>query len=287
MKILITGGTGFIGSYVLKQLTRAGHLVTAVRRPGSQPVIELDREPIWLDKKIRDLTISDLSGVDAVLHLASAGVSPKEASWDEHVSINIGVSIHLIEQAHQAGVRRFVAAGTCHEYGEEANAWDRIPPHACLRPYSPYGAAKAAGFMMLNAHCRQKNTELVYCRIFSAFGEGQFSSNLWPSLRSAAMQGLDFQMTTGEQVLDFIPVEDVATHLVNSTFRDDVKPGIPLVLNIGTGIGKSVADFAQEQWDSFGASGKLLLGAIPSRLNHAPKIVADPTGLLFSQQSSI
>ena len=275
MRILLTGGTGFIGSHLLKELLQVDHYVVALRRPGSLPVIQLQHQPLWLESSLFDLNANDLEGFDVVIHLASAGVSPQKASWQELQQINVAAGLHLIQLAHDAGVRRFVAAGTCFEYGTESQAWDCIPPNASLKPITPYGSSKAAGFLMLEAFAKANPMEFFYGRIFTAYGEGQFSGNLWPSLRQTAIAGNDFPMTDGENIRDFIPVADVARHLRTAAERRDIQSDQPLVVNIGSGYGLRVVDFAQQQWQHFGATGSLQPGAIRGRPDQMQRCVAD------------
>lgn len=286
MKVLITGGTGFIGSYVIRQLLSAGYQVLATRRPGALPVLTLTDHPTWLDRSFLDLTPSDFEGIEVVIHLASAGVSPKPASWSELEQINVAAGLQLIDLARRAGVRRFVATGTCLEYGSEANAWLHIPPSAPLRPTTAYGASKAAGFFMLQAFANANPIEFIYGRIFTAYGEGQFAGNLWPSLRAAALAGDDFPMTAGEQVRDFISVEKVAAHVCSQVDRNDVQAGESLVLNIGSGTGMSVLDFAISEWQRLNATGRLRPGAMPSRSDQIDRLVADPIHLIPALECS-
>jgi len=78
MRLFLTGGTGFIGSHVLTAALLAGHEVRVLRRtPSSVPVIAIPSQPQWCEGDLHTLTASQLDGVDAVVHLASAGVSPK------------------------------------------------------------------------------------------------------------------------------------------------------------------------------------------------------------------
>ena len=76
---------------------------------------------------------------------------------------------------------------------------------------------------------------MYYGRIFSAYGEGQYENNLWPSLVRATNSGKDFQMTKAEEIRDFIHVDEVTSYLVDAIFREDIKIGDPLVINIGSG----------------------------------------------------
>lgn len=280
MKLLVTGATGFVGSHLLVELLQSGHEVIAVRRPGSEPVISMDQNPNWLERPILELTNEDMRGVEVVIHLASAGVSPQQASWQELEEINVKAGLKLIELTHQAGGRRFVAAGTCLEYGVEASNWERIPPAAPLRPTTPYGTSKAAGFLMLEGYASINSIEMFYGRIFTAYGDGQFNSNLWPSLRQAALTGKDFPMTLGFQTRDFIHVTKVAEHLRIAAERSDMQSSKPMVVNIGSGKGMRVVDFAMQQWENFGATGKLKPGTAPNRLEESARIVADITNLV-------
>lgn len=266
MKIFLTGGTGFIGSHFLAIALSAGHEVVALRRTDSSlPAIPLPCQPIWLQGTLSELTAKDLRTCRVVVHLASAGVSPKKVAWQDLVAANVTGSAHLIAVAHEADVPRLVVAGTCHEYGGSAKLYDAIPCNAPLEPLSLYAASKAAAFQLLVTYARVHRLELFYGRIFSAYGEGQFEGNFWPSLRDAALTGHDFPMTMGQQIRDFIPVENVAHQLLAACFREDLRRAEPLVANIGSGQPLTLLEFAQREWKRFGARGQLIPGSLPER----------------------
>ncbi len=82
-------------------------------------------------------------------------------------------------------------------------------------------------------------------------------------------------MTSGKQIRDFIKVEQVADHLLNAIFREDIFVGKPLVVNIGSGRGQSLKEFAIKEWKNFGAKGKLLPGKLENRTNEIKKMVAN------------
>lgn len=271
MKLFVTGGTGFIGRHVLEQLGRGGHEVVALCRgemPADLPGVR------WLQVPMDELQPGHFDGVQALVHLASVGISPRVASWDECFHWNVAAMIRLVRQAHAAGVRRVVAAGTFAEYGRSADAFDTIPPDAPLLPTNAYAASKAAGFMALSALSAELQLELAYLRIFSAFGEGQHASNFWPSLRAAALAGQDFEMTPGEQVRDYIPVEDVAAAFVEAALRPGLPAGLPTAENVGTGRPVTMRAFAEHWWRVWGATGRLLVGAKPYRPNEPMRFVA-------------
>lgn len=279
MKIFLTGGTGFIGNYLVKLLIENKFEVHALNRNSNSNSDLLNNRVNWINKSLDEVNLNDIKGMEVIIHLASAGVSPKKASWEELEKVNIKSSLNLIELACIANVPRFIAAGTCLEYGEESNKWERIPPYATLKPITPYAVSKAKSFSLLNDFARNSNIEFIYGRVFTAYGEGQYQKNFWPSLNSAAKEGKDFYMSKGEQIRDFIPVNDVANHFLKAIERIDVLPRKPIVVNIGTGVGLSLKEFAKKEWKRLEAKGKLLPGSLISRPNEIERIVADTIGL--------
>ena len=273
MKIFLTGGTGFIGSHLLSALANLPHEVIALRRQGSSPCIELTCQPVWSEKPLDLLQVFDLVGVDAIVHLASVGVSPKKASWEDMFFWNVTVLVRLLEVAKAAGVPRVVVAGSFSEYGKSADQYDFIPVNAPLLPTNAYAASKAAAFIGAWSYAIENKIELCYLRIFSAYGEGQYVGNFWPALRAAAQSGLDFPMTLGQQVRDYVPVADVVKQIVNAVLRDDINAGCPLVMNVGSGKPVTMRDFAEYWWTHWQAQGRLLPGAIDYRPNEPMRFV--------------
>lgn len=286
MRLFITGATGFIGSHVLATAIASGHEVVALRRsPHSVPVIPFTGQPQWCEGDLFSLDAIHLHGIDAVLHMASACVSPKRVSWELLVQVNVAGSLRLMELASAAGVRRCVVTGSSHEYGTAAQRYEFIPPTAPLEPTNAYGASKAAAFQLLRIFAIERQLELVYGRIFTAYGEGQYERNFWPSLCSAAKSGDDFPMTSGMQISDFIPVASVANHLLAACTRPDICAGDPHVVNIGSGEPISLLAFAQTEWKRLGATGRLLPASITDRPDQISRCVPDLIGLSITPSS--
>ncbi|CAM3564097.1 NAD-dependent epimerase/dehydratase family protein [Paracidovorax anthurii] len=278
--VFLTGGTGFIGRHVLAALLDAGHRVTVLRHPVDAPISTHPRLA-WLGKAMDQLTPTDLDGMDALVHLASPGVPPQQATWQTLFYWNVTVLLQLLEVARAAGVRRAVLAGTFAEYGRSADAHAFIPADAPLAPTYGYAASKAAGFQAAHAHAIEHAMELCYLRIFSVFGEGQYVENFWPALRLAASQGRDFPMTPGAQVRDYVPVPSVARAFLHAVERRDVRPGMPWVRNVGSGQPVSMQDFAARWWSRWNAAGRLLVGALPYRPNEVMRCVPEIADDLF------
>jgi nucleoside-diphosphate-sugar epimerase len=276
MHIFLTGGTGFIGSHFINAAHAAGHKITALRRTTeSRPRIPLLQEPAWLTKSMKQVTPADLNGADAFVHLAAHGVTPQPSTWESAFEANLNESMHLTRTAIEAGVEIFIIGGTCSEYGKSAERYDEIPADAPLEPIGPYATSKAAFSLAASALCREAATKTAILRIFTVFGEGQFEKNFWPSLRKAALSGGDFPMTRGEQIRDFISVQETAARFLSELENPLMTPGNPLVLNVGTGEPQTLRDFAGLWWRKWDAKGKLLFGELPYRdgevMRYVPK----------------
>ncbi len=274
MRIFLTGGTGFVGSHFVNAAHAAGHEVVALRRSRSvRPRVALAKSPVWLTKTMDQVSEKDMRGCDALVHLAAAGVSPQAASWDDLTKWNVYAPFRLCELAINAAVRRIVLSGSITEYGHSANRYRFVPPAATLLPTFPYAASKAASFVLAYSLAVERGAELYYGRISAAYGQGQHIKNIWPALREAALAGQDFKMTPGAQIRDFIRVDRVAAIFVDALTRKDVRPGRPLVENVGSGVPEVLSEWAERWWKHFGAKGKLRIGAMPYRENEVMRYV--------------
>ena len=275
MKIFLTGATGFIGSYILQHALSAGHTVLAHRRdPYRNTVIDITKDPLWIDRPLCNLTINNIHDCDAIIHLAATGVSPRTSTWSELYQVNIRDTLSICELAKAINVP-LVLSGSYAEYGLSALRYHKIPADAPLEPTFPYAASKAAGGLLSMSFARSEKLSLSYLRIFNAFGHGQHRSNLWPSLLKAAQNGCDFPMTPGEQIRDFIAVEDVATAFLNETISIVDKDNIISVKNIASGKPQSIRGFCEYWWEKWGAIGKLDIGALPYRKGEVMRYVPE------------
>lgn len=273
MKIFITGSNGFIGSHVVKKALNCGHEIVGLRRSNNLAKIELPFQPIWVEGTLEADMRQVLEGCEAIIHLAAYGVNPNFDSWYEAFRWNVSASVNLWDQAKEVGVKRFIIAGSCSEYGRSAERYKYVPCNAPLEPISAYAASKAAATLAAMAFARENDLELAVLRPFHIFGEGESQERLWPSLKKSALAGEDFPMTFGEQIRDFTPVELAAETFIHFATEAIITKGEPVIHNIGTGRPMSLKSFAQNQWKKFGATGRLKLGEIPYRKNEVMRYV--------------
>ena len=273
MKLFVTGGTGFVGSYFIDAAVKNDHEVIALRRPNGNVSKSKSGKINWVEGQLDGDYGEYLKSCDALVHFASAGVSPKPASWDLCFEENVINTLKLCKNAIDAGIDKLLIAGTFVEYGNSGLRYDAIPSNAPLEPIGPYASSKAASFVAIHGLAVERNIKLSYLRIFSAYGKGQYKDNLWPSLYEAAISGNNYSMTMGEQIRDFISVESVADEFVNSLLFDKVVSGIPMIKNIGTGKPITVREFSEYWWKKWKAKGELQIGEVPYRKNEVMKYV--------------
>jgi nucleoside-diphosphate-sugar epimerase len=277
MRIFLTGGTGFIGSYFINAAIEAGYEVTALRRIDSKPKINLVKQPHWINKSLESVNQNDLACHDMLVHFAASGVSPQPATWQDCFDINVLQAIKLFENAKNAGIKYFLATGTYAEYGSNALLYDFIPPNAALAPLEPYAASKAAFYQFMQAFIKSENLCGLYERVFSVYGEGQYLGNFWPQLKAAASSGKDFPMTAGEQIRDFIHVEEAVQLMIHeiSKAKNHWIKGSLITKNLASGEPISLRAFAENWWSIWKTGGTLLFGAIPYRENEVMRFVPE------------
>jgi len=260
MKIFLTGGTGFVGSHFLRQGLAQNHEIVALRRSEqSRPRILLTQEPKWLDKTITEVEAGDLAGCTCLVHLAAHTANVPYDTLENCILHNVIDPLKLFRVAVAAGIKRFVVAGSCFEYGKAGERYEFIPPDAPLEPTQSYSASKAMASIAFTQFATEQGLSLSIHRIFQAYGEGEAAGRLWPSLVEAALAGRDFKLTPAEQVRDFVPVEQVAADLLHALALV-VRPGEVLVENIGTGREQRLRDFVEMVWRQYGGVGALRFG---------------------------
>jgi len=273
MKLFITGGTGFIGSHFVNNVHAAGHELFCLRRQGSKPRIKLFKEPNWVEGSMEDNCNDALRRCDVFVHLASHSTNVPYDTLENCLYWNLNVSLQLLKQARDSGIEKFIIAGTCFEYGQSAEDYDFIPINAPLKPTMSYPASKAAASIIFRQWAIEHNLKLKYLRIFQVFGEGEDQSRLWPSLRRAALAGNDFHLTSGEQVRDFTPVEEIAKQLLRELDFSVIKKGVPFLNHLGAGKPQTLKKFTKFWWKEWGAKGTLNFGEKAYRENEVMRFV--------------
>jgi UDP-glucose 4-epimerase len=238
MRILVTGGAGFIGSHVCDGLVSRGHEVVALDDLSSGRRDHLERRVRLVVADIRSADAAALVESlkpDAVCHLA-AQIQVRRSVEDPKFDADCNVAglLNILEASRRAGVRRVVFASTGGAIYGEQDVHPAPETHP-LRPASPYGCAKAAGELYLGYYRQQYGIAYVALRYANVYGprqnpHGEAGVVAIFSERLLAGQGCDIN-GTGRQTRDFVYVADVARANVLA-----VEGGYCGALNIGTGV---------------------------------------------------
>lgn len=265
MRLLVTGATGFIGRRFVPAALAAGHepvlLLREHHRNSRALPPDLARLPaVYADLRDAGATrrAVEAAAPEAVLHLAAVGVTNPFLAADEAVAHNVLGTIHLVEASvEKAG--RFVVARTPGER-EALNV---------------YAASKAAAWQFCRMVARTRDLPVAGAMIFQAYGPGQTAHNLIPAAMAAARAGADFEMTPGNQVRDWIYVDDVVEGLLATLCRP-LAPGT--TVELGTGVGASVARVVERIYALCGSGGRPLPGALAPRPGESSEQIADAEG---------
>lgn len=234
MKIAVTGATGFIGRHVLNEL--AGHAVEtiAVVRPSAAETPSLPcSRVVRLDIQHGLADAFDLMGrPDALIHLAWGGL-PNYRSL-HHFEHELPTQYQFLKRLVESGLRNLLVTGTCFEYGMQSGL---LSEGAEPRPSNPYGFAKDTLRRELEYLRAAHPFNLVWTRLFYLYGDGQAESALFPTLRKAVERGdRSFDMSSGEQLRDYLPVTEVARAIVALALKQrDIG-----TINVGSGQPVSV-----------------------------------------------
>ncbi len=260
MRLLVTGGAGYIGSVVAARLLAEGHEVVVVDDLSTGHA-----DAVPAGAQFHQLPITELDpvlpgwGVDAVMHLAASSlVGESSSNPAKYWRNNVYGTVTLLDSLRTAGVERIVFSSTAATYGQPEE--QPIKEDAPTRPNSPYGSTKLAVDLALADYARSYGMAAVSLRFFNvagalhgadgrSYGERHASeTHLIPNaLRAAAgsgsalpLFGTDYPTKDGTCVRDYIHVVDLADAHLRAVAA--AVPGTHHVVNLGSGSGHTVRE---------------------------------------------
>ena len=249
MKILVTGGAGFIGSALANHLASLGHRVRVIDDLSSGDPSALDTAVAFTRGDVRDIPKlwTLLREVEVVFHLAArVSVSESILYPVDYNEVNVGGTVSLMTAARDAGVRRVVLASSGTVYGDQDE--QPVKETALVRPPNPYAVSKIASEYYLSALGALYDIEVVMLRIFNAYGPGQAVPPSHPPviphfIRQALAGSTPTIFGSGKQTRDFIHISDVVNALTTAGLTNNVNG---FILNIGTGREVSINDLLKK-----------------------------------------
>lgn len=236
MKILVTGGNGFVGSYLIKELILRGHVVTSLDSVsnGSNTVVDI------MDKTLLSNTLKKLSP-DFVIHLAAIS-SVDHSDLSQIYNTNFIGTLNLLESCSELATKpRFMFVSSSQVYGNPADK-RLIDESFLLNPVNHYGASKAAGEMAVKGFCVESGIEYIIVRPFNHTGRGQTERFVVPKI-AAAFRDKNESIELGniDTIRDFTDVRDVVK--AYSGLLEHFQSGE--VYNIASSRGICIADIIE------------------------------------------
>jgi len=259
MKVLVTGATGFIGRHIVQVLIERGHDVIAVSRNQEKAegmdwydnVTYISCDIHQLDQEPKNI----FGCADAVIHSAWPGLPHYSEMF--HFEKNLPADFNFIKNLVLSGYQHILVTGTCFEYGMQNGC---LKEDTVTRPENPYGLAKDSLRKYLQVLQRERPFILQWTRLFYVYGEGQNPNSILAQLEQAlANRDEYFNMSGGEQLRDYLPVQEAAKKIVALLEH----PACEGIINICSGKPISIRNLVENHLKSKGKKIKLKLGYYP------------------------
>ena len=272
-RILVTGGTGFIGRHMVRRLLSDGHrpLVSVSNGENSVQILPAGIDTVELD-------VTDAAQVQRlvnsyrpsfVIHLAGT-TGHNDPNGEKCRSMNLEATITLVDALCETDLKRLVLIGSAAEYGNQPVPFREDMQ---LLPSSHYGRSKAEANLYALGKWSTTGFPVTVLRVFTAFGIGQPQKMFLSQLISNAVSNTPFEMSDGLQKRDFVYIDDVVDAIVRSL---DTEAAIGKSINIGSGHGIRLRDLARAVWAACGSDPDVLrIGARPKSGDEAFDTEAD------------
>lgn len=258
MRILVTGGAGFIGSHAARHLARRGHYVRIYDNLSTgHGFLAQEFDLVVADISDRTRLLAAMDGIDAVMHFAAhAYVGESVQNPRKYFDNNVTAGLVLLNAVTDAQVPYFIFSSSCAIYGDASE--HPITENTPKNPINPYGASKLAFEHALEAYSRAYDLRFVSLRYFNAAGADESGeigewhepeTHLIPGILETAaglrdsvdIYGNDYPTPDGTCIRDYIHVNDLAdAHLRALEYLG--RSGESIALNLGTGKGHSILE---------------------------------------------
>lgn len=268
MRVLITGGTGFIGRNLVPTLTRQHDVTLLVResygmgQPLPSPLATLRDQLSLVYADLRNFRLTTRAvaeaAPDVVVHLAAAGVTDRLLPLETALRHNVHGSLHLMRACFERGgsVRRLIIGRTPGE----------------RQQMNVYATSKMAAWQFAQMYVRTQQWPIVGAMLFQVYGPFQPDNMLIPAALRAATANLDFPMTSGQQAKDWIAVQDVVAG-IERMISAELRAGT--TVELGSGTTTTVADVVRLIFKLTNSSGRPQIGALPARVGETAVQQAD------------
>lgn len=255
-KVLITGGTGFIGRNVVDELISRGWEVHSLVFPPFAPEKEglIQYEMNLMDTDAVNKFLKE-HNFENLIHLAWY-VGPKCHVHDLNLDWTLA-TLNLLKSFKENGGKRFAGAGTISEY--EYKYGYLLEDETPTSPKTLYGESKNSIYKIASVYCKQNGIEFKWPRIFNLYGPAEKSQRLMPSVINSCLKGEDVKVSDCLKFQDYLHVKDTACGIVD-VFESDIEGAV----NICSGKPVQLRTIVEKIAELTNFKGEILWGAIPA-----------------------
>ena len=277
-RVLITGGSGFVGANLARRLARDGHEVHALLRPARNRW-RLEAFPGRLI--VHAGTVADRPGTTAlvrdvrpqwIFHLAAHGAYPEQRDLEAMIQTNIMGAVNLIDASADAGVEAFINAGSSSEYGFK----DHAPSESeVLEPSSDYAFTKASATLYCQSVAKRTGLPAVTLRLYSVYGPYEQPTRLIPTLIRMGLEKRLPPLVNPEIARDYVYVDDVSDAFVLAAESAGAHKGA--IYNLGSGRQTTLSEVVEVVRELLGISARPHWRSMAPRSWDTSTWVADPS----------
>jgi len=252
LKVLLTGATGFIGNYVIEELLKHRFSVLATSILPEEKIYfpwikKVDYIQADLNENREDW-FSFFRKPDLLIHLAWEGLPNYKELF--HLERNFPNNCYLLKNMIENGLKKVVVTGTCLEYGMQSGV---LKENLDTKPNNPYAMAKDCLRKFLEQLQRTTAFDLKWIRLFYIYGKGQRPDSILSQLEAALKREEKvFNMSGGEQLRDYMPVEKAAECIVKISMQDKISGTINCCSGKPITIKKMVNNYLAENKKNIG-----------------------------------
>lgn len=260
-KVLVTGATGFIGNYVIQELLkRKIHVVATSFSLEKAQTLPWYKQVTYIPFDLKTVSSEKnyfhfFDEPDLLIHLAWEGLPNYTSSF--HIEENLPRHAAFLQNMLLNGLKDLCVTGTCFEYGmQEGELSENLP----TKPSNEYALAKDRLRLFLRGLQKEHSFDLKWVRLFYMFGKGQNPKSLLSQLEQALERGDEsFNMSPGDQLRDYLPVETVAAYIVKISLQTSISG----IINCCSGLPVTVKELVESYLQQTNSSIHLNLGYYP------------------------
>jgi len=277
-RVILTGGSGFVGANLARRLVRDGHELHLFLRAEhsdwrlTEILEDTQTHEVDLRDSARTAALVESIRPEWVFHLATYGAYPSQTDERRMVQTNVFGTMNMVNACVQSGCESFINTGSSSEYGLKDHAPSEDED---LEPNSAYAVTKAAATRFCRDISLAHAAKIQTLRLYSVYGPFEEPGRLVPTLVSRGLEGKLPPLANPETARDFIFVDDVVDAYLLAAFAEPHEPGG--IYNIGTGVQTSLREAVDVARRVFEIRAEPEWGTLPARAWDTDVWVADNT----------